>query len=58
MHKIKFVLRILAAVFAVPVIPNPAIADEKPEIFVRMAGNTMLYFSGLKFTQEVQTWRV
>lgn len=36
MHKINVALRILAAVFAVLVIPNPAMADEKPEIFVQM----------------------
>jgi len=36
MHKTKFALRILAAVFVVLVISSPAMAYEKPEIFVQM----------------------
>lgn len=36
MYKTKFALRILAAVFAVLAISNPATAAEKPEIFVQL----------------------
>lgn len=36
MHKINFALRILAAVFAVLVISNTAMAYEKPEFFVQL----------------------
>jgi len=34
MHKTKFALRILTAVFVVLVISNPAVASEKPKIFL------------------------
>ena len=36
MHKINFALRMLTAVFAVLVISNPAMANEKPEIFAQL----------------------
>lgn len=32
-----------------------AFAAEKPEIFVQLAKESTIYFSGLKFMQEVQT---
>ena len=46
------------------IMPCNAIASEKlapagskqgPEIFVQMAKESIIYFSNLKFTQEVQT---
>jgi WD40 repeat protein len=36
MHKFEFSIRILAAVFAALVISDPAMADEKPEIFAQL----------------------
>ena len=36
MHKINFALKILAVVFAVLVFSNPAMADEKLEIYIQM----------------------
>ena len=33
----------------------PAGSKQGPEIFVQMAKESIIYFGGLKFTQEVQT---
>lgn len=42
MHKINFALRILAVVFVVLVISNPAMASEKPEIFVQLGHSSVV----------------
>lgn len=42
MHKTKFSLRILVAVFAVLIISNPAMASEKPEIFVQLGHSSVV----------------
>lgn len=34
---------------------DSAIASEKPEIFVQLAKESIIYFSGLKLMLEVQT---
>ncbi|MBA3017350.1 MAG: caspase family protein [Proteobacteria bacterium] len=42
MHKTNFALKMLAVVFAVLVISNPAMADEKPEIFAQLGHSNII----------------
>ena len=55
MDKTISFLKTLLIVFAIAIISSPALASEKPEIFMQMAKESIIYFSGLKFIQEVQT---
>lgn len=54
MHKTKFALKMLAAVFAVLVISSPALADEKPDIFVQL-GQTDV--KAMDISQEISYLR-
>ena len=58
MFRFKNLSRSLAVWFGVIAISSisstPAFASEKPEIFVQMARESIIYFSGLKFMQEAQ----
>ena len=57
MFRFKSLFRFLAVGFwIIPILSiSPVSADEKPEIFVQMAKESIIYFGGLKFMQEVQT---
>lgn len=52
----KRILTFKVFILLIPfILPCALTAQEKPEIFVQMAKESIIYFSSLKFTLEVQT---
>jgi WD40 repeat protein len=50
MHKIKFTLKMLVVIFAILIISNPAMADEKTETYIQQGHSS--YVTSIDFSPD------